>query len=118
MLEVRRLKGVGVVLTLAAIVTSAHVWGDPRKEKDKELRDFRAGGRDTVDKGRPEDQVVNRFADVPLTVYQSVDGEFYYALQVQPALQPTPPRPRDILVLIDTSASKAQGPLALATKIT
>src|SRR5262249_38482085 len=41
-----------------------------------------------------------------------------FALQVKPKLADAPARPRDVLVLVDTSASKAQGPLALAQKIT
>src|SRR5947208_1492851 len=40
MLEIRRLRAVGPVLALAAILTCAHVWGEPDRGKDS--RDLRA----------------------------------------------------------------------------
>ncbi len=120
MLPIRRLPAVGVILLLAAILTTARVWSDPRNDKDKGLKDYHKGGRvdalGKVDRLAGE-ETVNRFADQPLSLYQTTHGETLFALQVQPQLQPLPARPRDVAVLIDTSASKAMGPLAQAIQI-
>ncbi len=45
-------------------------------------------------------------------------GETLFALQLKPRLDALPAKPLDLLVMIDTSASQAQGPLASAIKIT
>src|SRR4051812_3856386 len=121
MIEVRRLLAVGTVLSLAAVLTCAHVWGDPGGGKAPEA--WRPGdGRNLtpaqVDRRFADDLPASRFADQPLVLYQGDKGETVFALQVKPVLKDAPPRPRDYLVLIDTSASKAQGPLSQAQQIT
>ncbi len=115
MLEVRRLQVVGVVLSLAAIITTVQVWGEPRKDKD--LEDFRRTNKSGKAERLFDEGPINRFADQPLSLYQSTTGETLFALQVKPPLQALPARPLDLAVLVDTSASKAMGPLALASKI-
>src|SRR5262249_55645722 len=59
----------------------------------------------------------SRFAEAPLLAYRAEGGEALFALQVRPALPDAPPLPTDYLVVIETSASKAMGPLAIATLI-
>src|SRR5262249_4814118 len=58
----------------------------------------------------------NRFTDQPVISY--ADGKHnFFALQLQPKLPDAEVMPIDYLLLIDTSASKAQGPLAAAQGI-
>jgi hypothetical protein len=121
MIAVRRALAVGAVVSLAAIITCTAVWGDPQRDKvEKELRDWRAGKverpADRIDRQFAEEFLVNRFGDRPLVTYTTVQGDTLAAFQLKPDLDPAPARPRDVLILIDTSASKAQGPLAAALK--
>ena len=59
----------------------------------------------------------SRFADTPLIVYHPKDGDNLFALQVQPTLPPAKARPRDVVVLVDTTASQAGGHLLAAEKL-
>src|SRR5205823_1471336 len=59
----------------------------------------------------------SRFADQPVVVYQTVGGETLVALQLQPKLDAVPGRGRDIVVLVDTSASKVGGFLTTARQV-
>src|SRR5947209_1929360 len=120
MIEVRRLLAVGAALSLAAVLTCAHVWGGPGQ--GKRIEPWRPGdGRNLTPDERnrqfADDLVGSRFADQPLVLYQGDKGDAAFALQVKPQLADAPARPRDYLVLVDTSASKAQGPLAAAQQI-
>src|SRR4051812_49171578 len=123
MIEVRRVTAVGAIVALAAIVTCTHVWGDPKRDKDKEKEDLawrlgkgdRAG--DKLDREFAEEFNLNRFGDQLVVCYQTTEGDTLAAVQLKPNLEAAGVLPRDILVLIDTSASKAQGPLASAIKI-
>src|SRR5438067_2427600 len=106
---VRRIRAVSAVLALAAVLSTAHVWGTP---SDKTPRDqFRAStGQFTPDKGDrtlAEDLAASKFAQGGAITYQTTAGQTLFALQVQPQLTAGPARPRDLLVLIDTSASQA-----------
>lgn len=51
------------------------------------------------------------FAERPLITYSGAPGATYFALQLKPNLGAVEPRPRDIVVMIDTSASQAGKPL-------
>src|SRR4051812_44515282 len=118
MIEVRRLVAVGALLGVAAILTCADVWGEP--DRDKDLKAFHRGG-ENVNPAREEgvfarDLDRNRFADAPLVVYRH-EKDALFALQVKAKLPDAPARPKDYLVVVDTSASKAMGPLAVAQKI-
>src|SRR4051794_13229447 len=120
MTEVRRVIGAGAIVSLAAFITCSQVWGDPKREKDKDPRDLRPDAvrpADRLDRGFAENAAVNRFTDQPLVLSATQEGDTLAALQVKPDLEPAPARPRDILVVLDPSASKAKGPLALAIKI-
>ena len=120
MSEVRRLMAVGGVLTLAAVFTCSHVWGEPGPDKDR--ADLRAStGQQTapepIDRRFAEELASSRFAERPLVVYDSPSGERLLGLQVQPPLADAPARPRDYLLLVDVSASMARAPLAAAQRI-
>ncbi len=108
----RRLRAVGAVLAFAAVVTSAHVWGRP---SDKTQQHQRASGGllppDRLTDALGEDLTQCKFSDRPLVTYRTQAGATLFALQVQPRLEAGPARARDLLLMVDTSASQARGPL-------
>jgi hypothetical protein len=119
MTEGRRLLAVGALLALAAAVCYSHVLGDGapnrdaerwRAERDKAL----TGHADQV----TDDLAASRFSASPVLTFRTPEGETLFALQVKPDLPAGPARPCDYLVLVDTSASQARGPLAAAVKLT
>ncbi len=122
MFEARRLLAVGAILGVAAILTCTDVWGEPGRDKD--LKDWRKGdGKlvkpDDKDAGPPADDLNgNRFVDLPVVVYQPDTDVALAGIQIKPKLPDAPVRPKDYLVIVDTSASKAMGPLAIAHQIT
>jgi hypothetical protein len=124
MISIRRLLAVGAVLTATAVLTYTHVRGEPVRDKndrDKDLKSFREGGVNPgLDKtARPFDEELarSRFDDQNLIIYETLPGDTLFAAQVRPHLDAVPARPRDVVILLDTSASKAQGPLANALAI-
>ncbi len=114
MRTVRRQLVVGGVLMLAAVFTCAYVLGEPaRHNPDRARAGVASKDTDFV----AEDATASRFADAPVLTYQSKDGDLLLALQVQPSLPAANARPRDLVVLIDTTASQAGGPLVAAEKL-
>lgn len=114
----RRLRAVGAILVSAAVLTSTHVWGEPSER----LRDqFRSStgqlAAEAAEQDLAEALARSKFAEYGVVTYRTQKGETLFALQVQPKLEPMPARPRDILVLVDTSASQANGPLTTAREI-
>jgi tetratricopeptide (TPR) repeat protein len=117
MIAVRRLTAVGAVLGLAAALTSPRVMGEPKREK--ELNAYRSSSttRGPDDRRFADDLAASRFSEQSFLVYATAKGASYFALQVKPALEAPAARPRDYAVLVDTSASQAQGPLELAKQL-
>jgi tetratricopeptide (TPR) repeat protein len=59
-----------------------------------------------------------RFSEQPTLAYQTSAGETLFAWQIKPALTASAkPRPRDVLVMVDTSASQSGEPLKQAVQI-
>jgi tetratricopeptide (TPR) repeat protein len=87
------------------------------------LGDFRDGQTPpkpgtAPDAGRvAEELIATKFSQLPAITYRLREGETLFAWQVKPALDPVPPRPRDVLVVVDTSASQAGRPLQQARQI-
>ncbi|QDU23987.1 VWA domain-containing protein [Urbifossiella limnaea] len=86
--------------------------------------DFRGGTAKTAvpvenPNARPvaEDLAVTKFTNLPALTYKSTTGDTLFAWQVKPELAAAPARPRDILVVVDTSASQAGRPLQQARQI-
>jgi len=80
MIAVRRLLGVAAFLAVLALLTSSDAWGEPR---GKELAKWREGGDG---KNKPaakielqpaEEPEKNRFADVPVVIYQDKEDRFF-----------------------------------------
>lgn len=102
----------GVGATLAALGTT--LFGDMRAGKP--VAPPAAPAR--PDGGRVvEDLVATKFSNTPVLTYQPRDGELIFAWQVQPTLAAQPARPRDVLVVVDTTASQAGRPLQQARHI-
>ncbi len=119
MIGVRRLKAVGIVLGAATLITCTHVWGEPGRDKSKDVvpsETTRSSAKADADFAR--DMAVSRFSDKTLVTYQSDKGApVQFALLLRPKLDAAP-RPMDVLALISDSAGMAQGPLQAAQKIT
>ena len=98
----------GVGATFAAMGTA--IFGDNKKPATPS--DPKVNGAQLT-----EDLAVTKFSKLPALTYQLRDGETLFAWQIKPTIAPTPARPRDVLVLVDTSASLAGRPLQQARRI-
>lgn len=96
------LQAVTMILGTVAVITSALVHGDNAKEKPFPK------GFNPNDVKLNEHLMANRFANQPVVSYETAQGELLFALQLKVAI-PTivDNRPRDIVFLVDTSASQA-----------
>jgi hypothetical protein len=109
MTTVRRLLAVAAILALAAISTRSLIWGGPAvNTKDRGLR-FPADGSKPAyhknDTDFEQDLTRAKFDGQNLVVYPAPDKGLLWALQVRPKLADAPRRPRDILLMVNTSAS-------------
>src|SRR5689334_8148782 len=110
MLTFRRLIAVGGICMLAAVFTCAYVLGEPTRSGNPS----RPGDQPKSSEFLADDAGISRFADTPLLTYQGKDGGRLFALQVQPTLPAAAARPRDLVILVDTTASQAGGHLVAA----
>lgn len=102
----------GVSATLAAVGTT--LFGD-----------MRPGARPpaAVESARPEggrfveELAVSKFAKLPVLTYRPQGGDALFAWQLRPTVAATASRPRDVLVVVDTTASQAGKPLKQARQI-
>ncbi|HEV3145288.1 MAG TPA: vWA domain-containing protein, partial [Gemmataceae bacterium] len=115
MSTVHRLKLVGAVLGLAIIITCSHVWGDSSNKREPLMTKSRT---DVPEVKLGEGLAAGKFAQQSIVSYRTTKGELLFGAQIQPKLEATAPRPRDIAVLIDNSASQAGVPYIEARKIT
>lgn len=109
MSTVRRLMAIGAVLALVAVVTRSSLQGDSAsKIPAKKALPERA----TPDEAEKilGSFAVNKFTKDGVLTYTTKEGATLFALQVQPKLDPISVKPRDYLVLIDTTASQAGPP--------
>ncbi|HEY3787574.1 MAG TPA: VWA domain-containing protein, partial [Urbifossiella sp.] len=102
----------GVAGASAAIVSN--LFGDVRDRPGSTApsSDIRPDGHKVID-----ELAVTKFSQHPAITYQVRSGETLFAWQIKPALDAAPARPRDILVMVDTSASQAGKPLQQARQI-
>lgn len=104
------LKAAVAMLGIAAIITSTRASGDRGPEP-------KLPSRPVVPAPGQVDTPVSRFLKSPVTTYQTQKGETLFALQLKPKLDAAATQPRDLVVVIDTSASQAGMPLDVARKI-
>src|SRR5580700_8909984 len=98
MMIVNKLKIFTAVLGVAAAVTSAFVWGDAP------VGQTTVGGFNPTGVKLSDNVMSSRFAKAPVVAYETRDGDTVFALQLKPALKPAEVRPRDMVVMIDTTA--------------
>ena len=99
------------IMGFGAVVVGTHVIGDSRKPEPKLQLGTSEGRVETAAERRGKEEIEpSRFAGKPVITYKTVTGDKLFAMQLQPTIEAAP-RPRDILILIDTSASQAVGPL-------
>src|SRR5258708_1779922 len=111
MTYVRRLKIVGALLALAAVISTTHVWGEPGGQSLKKRRPGTEKlASDNSDETFAEDLANSKFAGSNLVTYKTTAGDTLFALQVKPQIPVAGERPCDYLVMVDTSASQAKGP--------
>src|SRR5262249_860671 len=102
-----------------AFITNVHVWGEPNdKSPSKRPTADRFDPPDKADQSFAEDLANSKFAKGSVLAYRITQGDVLFALQLRPKLEPTPGRPPDYLVMVDTSASQVRGPLAVAREVT
>lgn len=83
-----------------------------------DVRDTRKAGESKPNvEGMLENLAQTRFSQLPTVTYQLRGGATLFAWQVKPQVEAPPPRPRDIAILVDTSASQAGLPLRQARQI-
>ena len=111
----RRLRAVAAGLAVVAAVASTQVWADSASGRNKRLDVAPATLLARPDFGR--DLNGGRFSTRPVLTYALPQGDSLFALQVRPALDAVAGRPRDIAVVIDTSASQAGKPMQMARDI-
>jgi len=111
---VNKLKLATAVLGLSAVVTSAILRGEPNPKPT-------LGGFNPTGVKLNEDLLGNRFSKQTVVAYETAQGETLFALQLKPALKPlanpADAPPRDLVVMVDTSASQAGKFLDASRKI-
>lgn len=97
---------------VGAALVGLRVMGDPaRASKERRIPVV-----SPVQEKADEENGVSRFLGQSVIGYTAADGEGLVAIQVQPEL-PAAALPRDIVLVVDTSASQAQGPLSNSARI-
>ncbi len=82
MFAVRRLLAVGTVLSLAAVVASSHLWGQPGPGKKANIHGS-TGLLKPADPAAAEEPALSQFADRPLVLYRTAEGETLMALPAE-----------------------------------
>ncbi len=114
---VKSLRLLSAVLGGAAVcaVVGTTVFGDVRPGSTTVPAAPVAAATPKFDANKVIDELAKtKFSDKPLLAYKNPAGETIFAWQVKPVLPATAARPRDILVLVDTSASQAGDPMKQA----
>src|SRR5262245_6199528 len=117
MTTVRRLKAVSAALAVTAVFTCSHVWGD---STNKDQNNRRVEGISNPAPAKTEaatDDQTSKSSRGNIFTYRTREGETLFAWKVQPKLKTPPARPRDILLMVDTSASQVGLPAAMAQQI-
>ena len=112
MTMVNRLKAATLLLGVAAGITSAILWADSSAPKTTPT-----GGLNPAGVKLSDDLMTNRFSKQPVLTYETTTGETLFALQVKPNIKAAAARPRDYVLVVDTSASQAGAYLKTARRL-
>src|SRR2546423_1066293 len=108
MTNARRLWAVAAVLAAAAFITSSTLGGDTGGKKGSLFP--QDGSRPAAQQPAQESDAgpaQSRFATGGIQTYQPLQGEQLFAWQIKPELGPGVDRPRDLLIMISTTATQA-----------
>ena len=97
---------------LGVALVGLRVLGDPSRATKERRSTVPTPAQERAD----EEKGVSRFLGQPVIGYQNANGEGLVAIQLQPELVGAA-LPRDLVVVVDTSASQAQGPLSGSSRI-
>jgi von Willebrand factor type A domain len=104
----RRFLVAGGIIGLAAIFTfTQYLVGEPAREAPKPLTGQPA--KAVKDRDPVVQELLNRFTDSPLIIYQPKEGDRLFALQVKPDLPAAANRPCDYIIVVPTTASQGRG---------
>jgi len=122
MTKVRRLLAVLALCAAAAWVTSYTLGQTASKkaatgkaEPGAQLPSGAVTKTASAPKSAADDETPDRFAPGGVVSYQPVQGDLYFALQLQPKLDPAKRRPRDFVIVVSKSATQA-GPQWVAAR--
>src|SRR5262245_10985950 len=115
MRTVQRLKLAGTAVTLTGVIVGSYVWGDG-SGKRAPLQPS-SGQKDAPEIRLGDGLAAGKFARNAAVTYTTQAGDTLVGAQVKPSLEVPPPRPRDLAVLIDTSASQAGSAYETARKV-
>jgi len=115
---VKRLRLLAAILgaATACAVVATTVFGDAKPETPAPAKPVAPAAR-TDGPTLLDELARTKFSTQPALSYKNSAGELIFAWQVKPNLAASAPRPRDILVMVDTSASQAGTALRLAHQI-
>jgi tetratricopeptide (TPR) repeat protein len=118
MITLRKCTAVLASLAVTAVLSS-QLWGDnPTGRKERSLLPDDGTRLAEPPGADPESALArSKFRQGGVVTYQPAQGDPFFALQLQPKLDPTSRRPRDYLVLVATSASQACAPWTAARQI-
>ena len=112
---VKSLRLLSAVLGGAAVcaVVGTTVFGDVRPGPAAPAKPLATAAK--FDANKVIDELAkSKFSGTPVLAYKNPAGETIFAWQVKPVLPVAAARPRDVLVLVDTSASQAGDPMKQA----
>ena len=102
----------------ACAVVGTTVFGDVRSGSPTAPAVPVAAATPKFDANKVIDELAKtKFSDKPVLADKHPAGETIFAWQVKPVLPVTAARPRDVLVLVDTSASQAGDPMKHAGSV-
>lgn len=102
----------GVSATLAAVGTTLFGDSRPGAKPPAAVETARPEGGRFVD-----ELAVTKFSKLPVLTYRPQNGDALFAWQMKPTVPAPAARPRDVLVLVDTTASQAGKPLKQARQV-
>lgn len=97
---------------VGAALVGLRVMGDPTRA----AKERRISVVSPIQEKLDEENGISRFTNQPAIGYTTAQGEGLVAIQIKPEL-PSQLLPRDVVLVVDTSASQAQGPLASSSRI-
>ena len=115
MRTLHRLKLAGAVITLTGAIVGSYVWGDGSGKRAPLQPSL--GQKDAPEIRLGDGLAGGKFAKNAAVTYTTQAGETLVGAQIKPALEVPAARPRDLAVLIDTSASQAGSAYDTARKV-